>query len=178
MIECAPSTATPAQLQQALQRVLRSLVFRGGPNPRLAELPLMQLRCLRAISDHEGARMHDIRDHMEMKMPALSQIVDRLVRRALVERAPDPDDRRAVQLRLSETARRMIADDDAARQQRFAAVFARVDPQAIDGIAAALEQLAEAAEAAEAADRRGEPAADAERVTATVVRPNGAGMQP
>src|SRR6266516_2205527 len=88
------------RMQHALFRVLKSLVFRGDPDSPLNELPVLQLRALYVISAHEGERMQQLCTLMETKLPAMSQVVERLVRRGLVDRRADPSDRRAVQLFL------------------------------------------------------------------------------
>src|SRR5579871_6413695 len=98
------------ELQHALGRVLRSLVFRGDPNSPLVELPMSQLKCLYVIAEQEGQKMIDLAHRMEVKLPALSQIVDRLAKRGLVERHADPQDRRVVRMALTDLARALVAD--------------------------------------------------------------------
>src|SRR5258706_4971828 len=89
------------EMQKALNRVLKSLVFVGGPPSALAELPVSQLRCWYHIAEHEGLKMQEVSNALGIKLPALSQMVERLVRRELIERQTDPQDRRGVRLRLS-----------------------------------------------------------------------------
>src|SRR5947207_3124910 len=115
-----PDPESPQRrMQHALFRVLKSLVFRGDPDSPLNELPVLQLRALYTISAHEGERMHQLCSLLETKLPATSQIVERLVRRGLVDRKPDPGDRRAVQLFLTESARVLLARSNDNWQDRM-----------------------------------------------------------
>lgn len=143
-----PALPAPAAqaLQDALAQVTRRLVFGyyDGRSP-LADLPVAQLRCLHVIRCHEGQKMQDLADVLLVKMPTLSQIVERLVRRGMVERHPDPADRRVVRLRLTELARTAINESDAARQARLAAVSDALSPDEHARVVAGLRLLAHAA---------------------------------
>ena len=53
----------------------------------------------------EPIRISDLHGHVLLSQPALSRMVDRLVRRGLIERQPDPADGRGVRLSLSSAGR-------------------------------------------------------------------------
>jgi len=165
MASTAPGQAHEphADFEAALRRVLRALVFRDPPESPLNELPLTQLRCLHCLNEAEGPRMHDLSVRLGVKLPALSQSVDRLARRGLVERRPDPDDRRVVRLFLTEDSRVLLAEVHAAHRSRMAAVAGRLEAGAYDRVVDGLRALAEAAEAQERDERdaaRGVPEPD------------------
>src|SRR5262245_20545258 len=95
-------TGPEGDLQLALFRVLRTLVFRSDPSrTELDELPITQLRCLHVVHHEQGLRMADVSARLEMKLPAMSQIVDRLVKRGMIERRTDDVDRRVIRLYLT-----------------------------------------------------------------------------
>jgi DNA-binding MarR family transcriptional regulator len=144
-------------LQHALFRVLKSLVFRGDPNSAMNEMPISQLKCLHIVGESEGLKMIDIAHRMEIGLPAVSQIVDRLVRRGLFERQPDPVDRRVVRVVLTGPARDLIGEARQYRQQRMDATLERLDVESIDTVTHALELLAVAAEHVEAKERASQP---------------------
>jgi DNA-binding MarR family transcriptional regulator len=65
----------------------------------------------------EGSRLTDLAAHARMTLPAMSELVDDLQRLGIVERRPDPTDRRAKLICLTDAgwdamriARRVIAD--------------------------------------------------------------------
>src|SRR5689334_5007652 len=144
-----PDPESPqGRMQLALFRVLRSLVFRGDPDTPLNELPVLQLRALYAISYHEGIRMQQLCAHMETKLPALSQVVERLVRRGLVERRADPSDRRAVQLYLQDSARELLAQANGNWQLRMDRTVAFMNSDSMQKAIDGLSELADSAERA------------------------------
>ena len=64
---------------------------------------------LAAIAAKEPATLNEIAAHVGRGAPAVSRAVDALVRSGLVERQPDPDNRRRLALRLTDTGREQLA---------------------------------------------------------------------
>ena len=58
-------------------------------------------KLLTAIGEKEPATLNEVAAAVERGAPAVSRSVDALVRSGLVERQPDPDNRRRLALRLS-----------------------------------------------------------------------------
>jgi DNA-binding MarR family transcriptional regulator len=146
------------ELQVALFRVLKSLVFRGDPNSPLNELPLSQLGCLHTVAEMEGVKMLDVCRRMELKLPAVSRVVARLVQRGLLQRQSDESDRRVVRLYLTERAREIMGEAQSMRHSRMRATFANIASGKADGITRALSVLAEAAEKVVEEERSQAPA--------------------
>lgn len=141
------------QVQHALHRVLKSLVFRGEPPTPLNELPILQLRCLHVAAEPEGQKMLEIARRLEIKLPAMSQIVDRLVRRGMVERRADPNDRRVVRLVLTEEARTILSGIHTEREERMMSTIGNLDADSVSRVLKGLTLLAEAAEKVETEER-------------------------
>lgn len=137
----------------ALFRVARAVMFGADKDTGLEELPLSQVRCLRVIGHHEGLKMQDLAARMDVKLPALSQVVDRLAKRGLVERRTDVEDRRVVRLHLAAEARAMVEAKRRNREERLAAAVAELDPGGVDLVIEGLRMLAEAGERAQAKAR-------------------------
>lgn len=70
------------------------------------ELSLTQLRLLGVLRDRRPG-MTELARHLGLDKSTISGLVDRAVRRGLVERVADPGDGRAVQVALSEEGRRL-----------------------------------------------------------------------
>lgn len=88
-------------------------------------------------------RMTELNRHVLLSQPALSRMVDRLVGRGLVERLPDPTDKRGVCLALTDAGRatqRGIGGRHARSVAR--AVSAELDPDELRQLAAICEKLA------------------------------------
>ncbi len=133
-------------LQNALMRVAHALIFQRHPDPLLGDLPLSQFRCLAATFHQEGMKMADIAERLGVKLPALSQVVERLVRRGLLERHSDPDDRRVVRIQLTTTGRESMKAHLNAKNARIAAAVDRLDEVNFQKVLDGLNLLALAAE--------------------------------
>lgn len=74
-----------------------------------SELTFMQARVLGHISRREGLRQVELAELLEVQPIALVHLIDQLAENGLVERRPDPTDRRAYQLFLTEAATPYLA---------------------------------------------------------------------
>lgn len=69
-----------------------------------SSLTLAQARALVYVSRHEGVRQVDLADLLEVQPITLARLLDQLANTGLVERRPDPHDRRAYQVFLTPAA--------------------------------------------------------------------------
>lgn len=116
--DAAATEADADALEGAIIQLMRFLK-RGAPETPLAELPMAQVRGLMIVRRHEGLKMQELASKMDTTLPATSQIVDRLVKRGLVQRRDDPADRRVVRLHLQDAAREITGVLHAARRARL-----------------------------------------------------------
>ncbi len=63
--------------------------------------PQLQFRTLMWLRTHEGCRMSDLAERFHMSRPAMTACVQALVKRGLVSRQQEPDDRRVVEIVLT-----------------------------------------------------------------------------
>ncbi|QIK79325.1 winged helix DNA-binding protein [Sphingomonas piscis] len=63
---------------------------------------------LAAIAEREPSTLNEVAANVGRGAPAVSRAVDALVRSGHVERAPDPDNRRRLCLRLTEDGRKLL----------------------------------------------------------------------
>lgn len=68
-----------------------------------------QWKVLFRLSRQPGLRQVELADKLDVEPITLSRIIDRLADAGLVERTPDPADRRAWRLQVTETAQPLIA---------------------------------------------------------------------
>lgn len=141
------SSESQQRVEAALFRLLKGLVFRDDPGAEFGDLPLSQLRCLHIVAEHEGQKMNELSHRMEVKLPAASQIVGRLVKRGMVERIADADDRRVVRLAMTKEARAKMDRLRQRREARLQSALKRLAPGEIDVVVEGLNLLAIAAEA-------------------------------
>ena len=86
-------------------------------------------RALRVVAGREGTRLSDLAEALHIAPRSATEVADALQARGLVERTPDPADRRAVVLRTTDEGRRVRAEVDAARAADSRDLLARLSPE-------------------------------------------------
>lgn len=92
-------------------------------------MTLLQLIALHFISALAPATPTDLAHALDIKLPAASAMIDRLVRVGLVARMPDPQDRRRVRLIVTAAAEPIVAGTDAETARRLKAVLHAMSTQ-------------------------------------------------
>lgn len=96
---------------------------------------------LASIEAHQPVRLSELAAVENVAPPMMSRVVDRLVRTGLVSRSPDAADARACLLSLTESGRRTLAELRQSRAAALAERIARLAPEQVDAIEAALPAL-------------------------------------
>jgi DNA-binding MarR family transcriptional regulator len=136
-----------AGLVGRLQRGMRRRVRAAVPDPAL---PQSQVDVLRLLHQEPGLRVQDLAAALGLAPNTASTLVQALVRRGLVERTIDADDRRVARLELTEAARRRLARWRDVRAQvlgQAVALLPEADRAAIGEAVPALTRLAALLEA-------------------------------
>src|SRR3954467_12723754 len=100
-----------------------------------------QARALRVVCERDDTRISDLAEVLHIAPRSATEVADGLEQRGLVERTPDPRDRRAVILRPTQAGRRIRDEGDAARAADSREVFGRLsaaDRATLERILAAL----------------------------------------
>jgi DNA-binding MarR family transcriptional regulator len=133
----------PATLSELLLRASRAQ--RRGWREALApwDLTPSQGRALRVISEGDGTRVSDLAEALRIAPRSATEVADGLEQRGLVERTPDPRDRRAVLLRPTPAGRRLREEVEAARAADARSLFGRLTAADRATLARILRSLAE-----------------------------------
>ena len=91
-----------------------------------------QWKVLFRLTRQPGLRQIELAEMLEIEPITLSRIVDRLEESNLVERRPDPSDRRAWRLHVTVQAQPLIAKLRAVADDLAADAFEGIDPNDID----------------------------------------------
>jgi DNA-binding MarR family transcriptional regulator len=91
----------------ALARALDRQVGRDFPHPKPPEA---QLALLRHVQAHGGTTVRAAAEVLLMKPNNVSALVTQLAEQGLLERRPDPADKRVVHLHLTPTARQRLTE--------------------------------------------------------------------
>ena len=122
-------TQEAAELSDLLMRVARTQRRRWRAVLAPWDLSPHQARALRAVCEAaDGVRLSDLAETLRIAPRSATEVADGLQARGLVERAPDPGDRRAVLLRPTPEGHRVRADVDRARGADSVEFFARLSP--------------------------------------------------
>ena len=106
-------------LSQATVLLSRYLVDSAGLSPS-ASTVLYRL-------DTDGpVRLTTLAAAVEMSQPSMTQLVQRLERRDLVSRSPDPEDRRAALVSITATGRQLFRDGREGVHGRLGVLLARL----------------------------------------------------
>ena len=156
--EASDGSTIPDQAESAdlVQRILEQL------EPMVARQRRAVARhgCLRAISSthlhvlylldgEKPMAMSRLAEKLDVSLPNVTGIVDRMEERGLVERGRDPDDRRVVTVIATAGGRETVAEIDQIRRQTLARVLVRLTP---DQQRQALQTFTDLRAASEAAD--------------------------
>jgi DNA-binding MarR family transcriptional regulator len=148
--EVAPSPAGIAEGIARLRRALRRAARAADPGNTLA---VAQLELLAALAEHPGARPGQLARQLNMRPNTVTTIVNALRARGMVRRATAEDDRRAVELTVTQDGQQAVLRWQAtnaavlhlalstlpARQRRALATAV----PALDALATAVDRLAD-----------------------------------
>ena len=118
--------ATDPDLGDLVMRVARALRRRGAEAMAPWDLAPHQVRALRVVSHHEGIRPGELAAHLRVAPRSVTDVVDALEARGLLERHQDPADRRATVLALTASGQGLVDETGAARRADAEAYFARL----------------------------------------------------
>ena len=121
---------TVPHVMRALNEEMRR---QGGP-----ALSLPQLRVLAYLHHHPGACLFHVSEHLGVSRPTTSIMVERLVRRGMISRATDPEERRRIVLALTPIGARHLERARRSTETHMAAVLARLSPRALERISEGL----------------------------------------
>jgi DNA-binding MarR family transcriptional regulator len=100
-----------------------------------------QLRALRVLGHHGQKRLSELSDRLHIAPRSATEVVDALEGRDLVRRRPDPGDRRATLVELTEHGAGVLDEIRAARGSEADRAFGRLSQQDRDHLARILRQL-------------------------------------
>ena len=124
------------RILEELGRLIRQLSrISGGPDDGPAMTATQRLALFELV-DSGPLRLNDLAQRIGTSAPTASRAVDALDELGLVERHPDPTDRRAITIELTDDGRRSV-------EERKARVYAAFRPAAAALSPADREQLAE-----------------------------------
>ena len=96
--------SSPGALASRFARLVEIL----GGDTAAAKAMGQQRDLLAAVAASEGSTLNQVASRVNRGAPAVSRAIDMLVRAGLIDRQPDPDNRRRLQLRLTDAGRQQL----------------------------------------------------------------------
>ena len=121
----------------AIMRFIRHQMRRN----RQVELTVPQFRALVFLTHAEDASLSAMAEHLGLSLPAASRMVELLVKRGLMERRAQPNDRRRVSLSLTRRGRETFQTAFAATQVALSRSFGSLSRRELTQIVAAMQIL-------------------------------------
>ena len=125
-------------LSETFWSVARRLRETSQANLAPWDITFAHLRALRVLSRHGAMRLSELSEHLHIAPRSTTEVVDALESRDLVQRRPDPDDRRATLVELTEHGASVL---DAIRGTEAERVFGRLSPADRAHLARILREL-------------------------------------
>ena len=104
----SPPRRIGRELAFAIKDVGRMLQTYADQEVRRLDMTHSQWAVLSRIERHEGLKQSEIADMLDLQPITLTRLLDRLCDNGLIERRPDPHDRRAVAISLTAQGRALI----------------------------------------------------------------------
>lgn len=110
-------------------------------------LTMTQLRLVFLLYPDQKRSVGEIAEEMRVRPPTITGIADRLIRRGLLERRHDSEDRRVVWIGLTEKGRRVFGRLEAVGRPYLTEVLSRMGEERVGRFIEALEDFTATAEA-------------------------------
>jgi DNA-binding MarR family transcriptional regulator len=127
-------------LAEAFWAVARRLRDTSHESLAPREITPAQLRALRVLSRHGTMRLSELSDRLRIAPRSATEVVDALEARGLVQRRPDPGDRRATLVEVTDDGSGVL---DAIRGTEAERVFGRLSQTDRSHLARILRKLRE-----------------------------------
>lgn len=100
-----------------------------------------QWQIIRCITHHQLRHQKDIAEHLGISKGAVAQQVDELIQKGLLEKIPDPADRRRQLLRLTEKTKKLKAEMYELMTNNLADIFESLTDEELTGLVRILKKI-------------------------------------
>lgn len=128
-----------------------TLLFRKHFDRRAVKFGLTraQWRATKMLYHREGLRQNELAEFLEMEPIAVGRVIDRLQAAGFVERRPDPKDRRAWRLYVTDQAKVIVGDMEVIARELRRDATRGIDHDALKNALAVINQIKENLQALE-----------------------------
>jgi DNA-binding MarR family transcriptional regulator len=141
--------APPVQLNEDLLRLTRIFVAiaAGSLEGEASDLSIQQYRALAVLASQEDRRPVDLARALGVTASTTTTLCDRLVRKGLISRRHDGNDRRTIFLSVTAKGRAKLTKVTSARSERLREIYVRLPPTVQTELAEVIPAIVEVANA-------------------------------
>jgi DNA-binding MarR family transcriptional regulator len=152
---CVTQLSGPGHAADAALAALRAMVAIADSTVErnTEQLTLTQFRALRVIAERALVTMGRVAEELTMNPSTITRACDRLVRLDLLQKAPNPLNKRETLLAPTAKGRRLVDRVDKDRRRALAAVLGRLDAETRAAVVTAFDRFAAAAAAPQPVER-------------------------
>jgi DNA-binding MarR family transcriptional regulator len=137
-----PSTHLLPRLEAAMDAMRRAVMNARDRLSSGLQVSRTQLEILLILAHQPGQTVGELARRLFLTQSAVTQTLDTLVRRALVERRPDEHDRRIIRLEVSAAGHAIINQVQQLRRRHLEGLMAQLSPTETEVLIAATQKLA------------------------------------
>lgn len=141
------SPVTVGAAREAAEVVLDTVPYsmrmiRGHMREGRAEgVSVPQFRALLYVARNPGSDLSSVAEHLGASMPAVSELISRLVRDGLIQRELDPSSRRRIRLTISPEGERQYTEARGRTLDWISERLSTATPEQLERLSAALREL-------------------------------------
>ena len=134
-------------LHAAVSDLVRIYQFRDRDKICCYDISVTQCYALETLVERGPSRSHALAEVLRLDKSTTTRVVDALVRKGYVERLPDPEDARAVSLRVTSDGRKLYEQINSELIAQQIDLIRDLDPEVCTAATEILRRLARAAQA-------------------------------
>jgi DNA-binding MarR family transcriptional regulator len=134
-------TTSDAELAAALRPLVFQLYYVTRRHAPPHTLTITQSSVLRHLMAAGPMRMGELADAEGVQLPSMTNVITRMARMGLVRREPDPDDKRAMRVHVTDDGARFYTEITAIREEFLRHRLSEMDERDRRAIADALPAL-------------------------------------
>lgn len=138
-----PTQQQVEQLTHAFERFTRRFKVAEAAAAADNALNPLDAQTLVFIDDNPGCGMGDVARYLNVAMTTMSSAIDRLVKKALVDRRRPEDNRRAVALTATDKGRQAVEDQVAGYRDACRMMLRSLDPEEQNQLIRLTEKIAD-----------------------------------
>jgi len=117
------------ELNKLMPKILKEFIHRDINELYMGKVTLVQLLILNFLKENPLSSMSDLASYLKVSTPAMTGLVERLVKAGYVLRIDDPKDRRIIRVKLTLKGSSLVEKINQKRSQMLKEIFSKISPK-------------------------------------------------